>query len=437
MNMHVRSATLIALAAGLFAADPIQQVPVVPIVKDSDLKLTVGGQIQFRADWSKARTSAGQPYDVNAVANGKSDDLDFYLRRCRLFVNGTYGDYSLKFGMRADNADKVNNGGGRTFEIHYASITRKWAGDATQYLQIGLDYAFFNSASYGSSSAHLFPAARATEGLMAPRGTGVGYRLDAGNFFFGVDVQNNNKVMNGTGDDTVPAAAAYQSEGLCYTTRLEFTPSGAWAIKPKDYKETFAGKAGNGWMLGLEAGYNAHDTEAVAGAPAGATSQWKDTLTVGAESLLHLDSLCALVEYRWVRQTTNTDVGDANGDNPRYATVFVIQAGYALPCLLVSGAVIEPVARYTNMDYNRAGNECSSMGGSEYAVATSGAPASGNQYDLGVNWYPSAGTYSNKVSLLYTHWLGEASNSDVNGAVAGDDYKAKADIVRVQYQWLF
>lgn len=435
MNNTLRSTTLIALAAGAFAADtvaPPTQVPIVPAVKDSSLKLTIGGQIQFRTDWSQARGSDDQPYNVTTgTAGSKSDDLDFYLRRCRLFVNGAYGDYTLKFGMRADNADKASAGGGRAFEIHYASITRKWSGSATHYLQIGLDYAFFNTASLGSSSAHLFPAARATEGLLAPRGAGVGYRVDAGPIFFGVDVQNNNKVMdNGTGDEANSTGSVYQSEGLCYTSRLEFSPVGDWAIKPKDFKESYAGKTGKGWMVGIEAGLNHHDTEA---AGAGERGRWRDTLVVGAESLLHLDSLSALVEYRWVRQTTNTDIGEidntANVDNPRYCNIFVIQAGYALPCMMVSGAILEPVARYTNLDYNRAGQESASFGsGTEYAAAS----ASGDQYDLGVNWYPSAGVYNNKVSVLYTHWLAETDRGNVANST-----KPKADIVRVQYQWLF
>ena len=223
-----------------------------------------------------------------------------------------------------------------------------------------------------------------------------------------------------------------------YTARLEFSPTGDWAIKPKDHKESYAGKLGKGWMMATEVGYNAHDTEVTVAA--GESARWKDTLVVGAESVLHLDELSALVEYRWMRQTTNTDIGEptnnANVDIPRFVNIFVLQAGYALPCPLIQGAVVEPVARFTNMDYNRGGRDSDSFGSGEYGAAsvtsTATSLASGNQYDLGVNWYPSAGVYNNKVSLLWTHWLGEENRGNVN-----DSYKPKADIVRVQYQWLF
>lgn len=447
MNTTLRSTTLIALAAGAFAADtvaPPAQVPVVPLFKDSNLKLTIGGQFQFRADYSQARTAADQPFDVATNTANKSDDIDFYLRRCRLFIKGAYGDYSINFGIRADNADRKSNsptdynstasGSGRAFEIHYASITRQWKGDINHSLQIGLDYAFFNSASYGNSSAALIPAARASETLLAPRGAGIGYRLDAGPIYFGADVQNNTRTLNGNGDDAA-ASSVYQSEGLCYTSRLEFSPVGDWSIKPKDFKETYAGKAGKGWMIGLEAGYNAHDTEGLAGGRA----VWKDTLALGIESLLHADSLTALIEYRWLRQTINTDAGEPDTSNitpnPQYASVFVVQAGYTIPCPLVSGAIIEPVARYTNMDYNHAsGKATDNFGFNDYAAYTLTYDASGNQYDLGLNWYPAVGVYNNKVSLLWTHWIGESADA---GTIATNNYKPKADIVRVQYQWLF
>ncbi len=179
MNIRLPSATLIALAAGAFAADPVQQVPVVPIVKDSDLKLTVGGQFQMRADWSQARTGDDRPYDVTtATVDRKSDDLDFYMRRLRLFTAGSWQDFTFKLGLRADLADRRASGDAYAFAVHNACVNRTWKMESvTHGIQLGLDYPFFNSGAYCSTGALLLPSGRATEMLMGPRGTGVGYRL--------------------------------------------------------------------------------------------------------------------------------------------------------------------------------------------------------------------------------------------------------------------
>ncbi len=243
--------------------------------------------------------------------------------------------------------------------------------------------------------------------------------------------------MDGNGDDAATAnSSRYQAEGLCYMSRLEITPVGDWAIKPKDYKESYAGTSGKGWMMGLELGYNQHDTDTTAGTERG---RWRDTLVLGAETLLHVEGLSLLAEYRWARQTINTDQGNPNltSDASQYAHIYLIQAGYAMRCPIISGAVVEPAFRITRTDTDREDtNESGNFGDLGIAAATANsdyATSSGTQYDLGINWYLSgAGKYSNKVSLLWTHWLAEDSPAAGSG-----DYKPKADIVRVQYQWLF
>jgi hypothetical protein len=410
------------------AAPAATQQPIMSALKDNDLKITIGGQLQARADWSKARTNADLPYDVATGTQEKSDDLDLYMRRVRLYVKGSWQNYTFNLGFRADNADRAtnqgtaSNAGSRTFEIHNASVTRTFkTGDVSQGIQIGLDYPFFNSASFGNSSAQLTAASRATEQLFAPRGTGIGYRLNAPWVTFGADVQNNNKVLSGTGDtSTVANSASYQAEGLCYTARVELTPTNDWQLKTPDVKEAYAGKKGYGVMWALETGYNQHDTEVETTTP-GVGGTWRDTWLIGSEVNLHVNDLSALVEYRWARQTTNSDLGQVSNIN---ADIFLIQAGYALP--FAGESVIEPIVRYTNVDLNTSNpTESTDYGSNDYASV------SGNQYEIGANWYPKAATYSNKVSLLYQHWVGEDSGAGV-GTVT-----PKADIVRLMYQFLF
>jgi hypothetical protein len=449
MNIPVRSMTILALAGlgtALVAADtPVAAPsPIMPGVKDSGLKVAIGGQLQARAEWSKA--DSGNPdshYNVNDTTSGntnRSDVLDFSMRRVRLIARGSWKeDTRFVVGLYADNDDKngtnvTENAGAnynnRNFGIYQASVTHDFKGtDVTSSIQVGLDWAWFNTAAMSASATHLLPAQRATNRMMAVRGTGLGYRMIAPCISFGVDVQNN------TGDDN-NISARYQSEGLVYTGRVEFTPMGDWAIKPGDFRESFAGKAGKGVMVGWDIGYNQHDLLTAATVPTAAgvpnayvvgvdaDAIWANTLVTGLEALLHVDNLSALIQYRWQKSTnvveTTPAAGSALNDGKVLGSIFIIQAGYAFA---YSSTIVEPVFRYTLQDLDMNTRESGTFGIAEYGN-------SGTQYEIGANWYLNgAGVYSNKISLLYTRWLAE------DFAAAGG--KASANIVRAQYQWLF
>ncbi len=459
MPFSLRSLTLLALAVGISAAEatpsikpPAATKPGVkppttataaatsaqsairPAVSDPNLSMSIGGMLQGRAEITRARNNNGQPYDVAAggANTNKSDQADFYLRRVRLFARGNWAGTKFGVTLAADNADRAkatstqDNPTSRNIQLFTASISREFkSGNLSHQVKGGLDYPWYNTAASASSSAALLPGNRATDQLMgSQRGVGLGYRLVAPYVSVGVDVQNNAQ------DDNVNGRANSDKEGLFYSTRFEFTPEGSWAIKPDQFRESYAGTPGTGVVMALEFGHNHHDMVDNLGPN---TSTYINTVGFGFETLVHYNELSALMEYRFQKDKAVGNVtGDTVGTGAASASrdIFLVQAGYAFACPLVSGAVLEPVGRLTLIDLDRseAAIENGPFGGKDYATS------SGHQYEIGANWYLSgAGVYSNKVSLLYLHWRGE----DQGGDLTTDNDKANAHILRAQYQLLF
>ena len=58
-------------------------------VVDNDLTINIGMDVQERATVADASAANGASYDVNRAANGKSNDVDFNMRRARLLNTGT------------------------------------------------------------------------------------------------------------------------------------------------------------------------------------------------------------------------------------------------------------------------------------------------------------------------------------------------------------
>ncbi len=416
--MKHASRTLIALAAAAPMALALD-------VKDDDVKLGLKLQLQVRAEWSDAVSSnetTETPWNATNGAVGINDPAEFYIRRARIGFAGSYkGDYKFAVILRNDGQDYAQNSSSSSIdptqttpqavnfnrrpEAHVAFIERVFKQEDMKLehsIRAGLDYAFFNgSSAVFSSSGYLFPSARATDqgAMLAPRGVGVGYKLDGEFFTWGVDAQNN------TGDGT------NGGDGLVYTTRLHLTPPGDMAIKKPT--ESFLGKEGTHAMVSVEYGQNNNDR-------AGANSV--DLTAYGAELLVHWEGLTALAEIRQASEETTNVTTEASSEIKRQ--IWVVQAGYAFP---MGDTVLEPAVRFTSIDLNKDIDEEGSGDTANAIAGTRGYSGqdygtSGDQFEIGVNWYLNG--HSNKVQVAYMDWSAEVG-------------PAEAQILRAQWQLSF
>ena len=416
--MKYTSRTLIALAAlspAVMALD----------VKDDDLKLGLKLQLQVRAEKSWAASRSGSAYSAAesaSVAGSEADQVDFYIRRARIGFAGTWkGEYKFAYLLRNDNQDKATNStASRTPQTHYAFIERiiKQEDLGIEHgIRAGLDYAWFNGTSaVFSSSSFLFPTERATGAMLAPRGTGVGYKLNSKMVQFGFDVQNN------TGDSVAVASDGVTggNEGLFYGTRLQIIPFDSAEKGHMKPVESFLGKDGTGVMISSEFGVNQFDN----------TSATNTTTTkgYGFELLAHANAITFLAEWR---QTVANYDNQATPDRVNVATAYLFQIGYAIPW---GDEVIEPAFRWTRLNSISQASESSEYGTSEFG-------GSGYSYDVGINYYLHGN--SNKFQLAWQHWRSEGGTT--NATLGGDGTlgaaqqgsNARADIVRAQWQISF
>jgi hypothetical protein len=377
-------------------------------VSDADVKLSLILNLQTRMEIADAKDTTGENWNIESSGAGESDVADFYIRRFRPGFKGTYqNDWKFAAIMRLDETDRA--GASRTTAtIHQAWIAREFKGETiTHTVKMGLDYAFFNQAE-ASNSATLLPVQRASHLLMPVRGTGLSYMLNHPMVRWGVDIQNN------TGDNAqIQVASSTQKddgEGLAYTTRVEITGPGDLAL-PK-WQESWAGKEGTGFIVGLDLGQN--DTDR-AGAAA------LDTFCWGIDVVGHWNNLSALIEMR--QRTIETDPDDpaaASVDDLESETIMA-QVGYAIPW---NNYFVEPAIRYSIIDVDTDDdNEAVNYNGAVGAAASNrDYGSSGEQIDLGVNLYLNS--HSNKLSLAYSIW--EAEEGD-----------AEANILRLQHQLNF
>lgn len=417
--MTFTTRTLLALAAVAPFASALD-------VKDDDLKVGLKLQLQVRAEKGWSSGTDGNAYNVpEAVANSESDAMDFYVRRARIGFNGTWkGDYKFAYLMRADYQDRSNAAAApagapsaltqsRTPQTHVAYLERviKQEEKGIEHsVRMGLDYAWFNgpSACFSSTSA-LLVTDRATIGMLAPRGVGVGYKMTHKMVTWGVDIQNNSGNGTTTGDlqNVAGDGSADQGEGLFIGTRVQVI---AYDSEEKGHMksiESFMGKPGKGLLVSAELGLNDDDNT-------GANTT-VDTTGYGFEILGHMDAITVLAEYRQTIADTNSSTAL---DDKNVATAYLIQLGYALP---MGDKVLEPAIRWTRLNADSDTNESANYGTAEYG-------ASGYTWDLGVNYYLHG--YSNKVALAYQHWQGENGGT----ATVGD---AKADTIRFQWGLAF
>lgn len=404
-------------------------------ISDNDTKFSFGLYLQGVAAKASAANKAGDSYNAIEGIDGHGDDADFYLRRLRTVFRGAHKGFIFQATLSADDYGRVPTSTAPSVGLYDAFVGKefKMDGGISHRIAFGKQTTWFNTV-VTRSGAQQFATGRASAAFMNVNGVGVGYRFAAPVISLGIDVQNNtgdestdqvvattvtttNATNNSTGSNNI-------GEGLTYTARLELTGPSAdsWAIGK--WQESFAGVAGKGVALGLEAGAVQRDrvntgkpANAAPAAP-GTQAASKKTMVMGADVLLHIDGLTALAAYHHQAVEVNADAD--NKDDSTGSEVMAIQAGYAFP---VDGlGVLEPALRYQKIDFDTANDsEGTSFGNKDFGN-------SGNEIDFGLNLYLSG--HSNKLNLVYTKWTGEDTGKTGESAPT-------ANIVRLQHQLLF
>ena len=394
------------------------------VISDDAAKITVGLLTQARMDVNKGsfNNPTGNPNDTYSPTEGvagKPDTADFYLRRVRPALRGTFGNgFVFQTTLAADNAGK-NGSNAVNVTLFDAFAGRKWTdGSVSHTVVAGKKNAWFAMSNF-TSATNLLPSMRPLTAVGVPNNVGAGYRLDAPYVRFGVDVLNNagsGVYAAGNGDDTA-SATQNSGEGLWYSGRVEITGAGDWASA---WQESFAGRPGHGFVVGLEAGAVNNDRvtadldPSTAGPQVGKTSAF----IYGLEGMIHVDGLTAVADVRGQKTTPTPDVG--NTPDKVTGRTLSIQAGYAFQTGWELMSVIEPAARYADVDNNTdVEGESTTYGGADYS-------GSGRTIELGVNGYFNG--HKNKISADFIAWEGETP-------AVGD--APTAYIFRVQHQLWF
>lgn len=423
MKRIVPSLSLLALA-GFAAAE---------VVSDDAAKITVGLYSQARLDVSRGSTTTGDTYSPSENATGTPDTADFYLRRLRPSLKGTYGNaFVFQMTLAADNWGKnasatANSTAANTLTLFDAFGGFKLVdGDLSHTIVMGKKNAWFYTGNFNSASG-LFSNMRPTTIIGVPNNVGAAYLLESPIARFGVDVLNNVgtglALPAGAGDDNASTNAAGNSsgEGLWYSARVELTGAGSWSSK---WQESFVGKPGQGFVVAAEAGAVNHDRVSFGGTAAAPTNPGDASATVvGLEGMLHLDGLTAVADFRMQKTTRTPDAGAALADVT--SRTWCVQAGYAMASGITLVPVLEPAVRYAviNKDVD---NDASAIDGATYGAADYGN--SGRQIEIGLNAYFNG--HKNKLAVEYVRWTGEEPST-------ANTQAPTANILRVQHQLWF
>ncbi len=424
------SPTRIVVSPWLASVCTVGMLPLIPLTAADTTGLTWSALLQSRLELSRSRDAVGASYDANTGKAGRGDDVEGYLRRARLGVRFTQGEHlRANLILAADNAERQGLGDARVFQPLIATVAYEWTddGQVRHQLKAGLDYPFYNRASFGPPQQQLLPADRATILLLWPRGFGVGYRARGDQATFGVDVQqNSNSAFPGYPVATNAPILAGDSadndshgEGLCYTTRLEWSPAG---LELGSWSESYVGAEGTGLGLGIDLGYNNRDRVAYGTSTPDATDATNaeiNTWCLGLEANLHHDRWSVIADLRTQRTSTSTDDDGpvvANEDRRITSRVAVLQAGYVV---VQSPAVWEAAGRFSRIDIDTTGSEATAYN-TRTGLADFGS--SGWQTELGVNCYLDQ--HRHKLQLGWLRWRAEEGDG-------------RTDVVRMQHQWQF
>lgn len=397
----MKPSTTLAILACAGMAGP--QADAAVSIQDDTVKLEFGVRLQTRLSRYDGESTTGADYNVQTGQVGKNDPFDFMVRRSRLYAKGSYGAYwKFQFALQGDEFDRQNVGS-PAVQVRYAWVERilRLGDSDSAIVHFGLDKPFFNPADFVSSSALLLPTNMVNvEKGLANRSVGLGLRWLGPMYQVGADIQN-------VGGRQAGAVNVDESEGFWYSARIEGSFAKEWYTARR--QESYVGKEGNAFILGVEYGTE-RDRFTTAN-----TQRTRNG--IGVDALLWIDAITAIID--WDRLTTKTDdliaadPADVEGD------ILTVQIGYAFP--LDDGQAIEPAVRFSRYDTNQDVDN----------VAENWAPAaggfvehgsSGREFDVGLNWYFNG--HGNKLQLAYTNWSPEE----------GD---ASASIIRVQHQLNF
>ena len=382
-------------------------------IKDDILSITPTLRIQTRAQMNDATSTTGSDYRVAGGIPGAVDEpIDFSIRRARFGMAFKYGsNWKGTFTLQADNTDQNGTQGtaarAALTAIRYAWLERGFAlqDGMAAAIKFGLDKPEQNAQDKLSSSRKLLPNDAASSGYLSPRGVGIGARFNHPVFMIAADLQNN---TNAAKDATVavPNTNNSEEEGYFYGVRAEFSFSPEWFIAKR--ADSFLGKEGHGFNVGLSYGVNA-DAVLADVDPGAAVDKGQQSLSAyQIDGMLWLNGLSGYIEYRAGTLESTSNVGTAIADvDSEYIT---LQLGYAF---LVGEEVLEPAIRYQIIDNDSNADETVNYGNN----TESGG--SGTQIDVGLNYYLSG--HDNKLSLAVSLWESEEGSGD-------------ATIIRLQHQ---
>jgi hypothetical protein len=253
-------------------------------LKDGDqLTLNFGMDVQTRAETAVAHDASGHDWDIYRGEIGRSDEIQYSVRRARLLMDGSYGaNWKFYLGFLADNVDRdyynQNNtavaptsGGGREAALFKAYMRRIFPmqDGLSMYLQAGMDFPYFNRGIIGDPW-WMFAQQRPSVDFMGVRGVGGRYMFSGPRFDFAIDVQEGL-------DPARDPSNAGQQEGMFYSSRLEVYAFNNSEKKPP-YRESYRGAAGHSLLLALDGALDNRDY---------ATKDTRtDSQTMGTEALL-------------------------------------------------------------------------------------------------------------------------------------------------------
>lgn len=350
-----------AIAAGSFAAGP--QLAASEVEK-GDLKIKFGLRLQGRIESAfGVKNAANQNSDIAAPAVAQDDrqDVDFYFRRIRFNMGGSWkNDTFFYLNLRMDGLGQHTTGFGS--ESANPSVHDAWVGHhiktegMTHTIRFGRQAQFFNGAALDSSARTLFPNGRPGSGH---KNIGLAYKLTAPVFTAGLDVQNS------VGDSREWVISARVETSLTEDMKMRRT-------------ESALGKEGFGHVLGVDV---AHLTNSVTG-----NEGWTQ---FGIDYNIHFNAITAVLDFYY----RTFDVSDAD--------TFTIsaQAGYAIP--MDNGMVVEPALRIIYRDNDDA------SGVNQNPAAFEGINQ-GLQIDAGVNLYVNG--HNNKFQFGISHWTADSGD---------------------------
>ena len=381
----------------------------------------------------------GESYDpINGTA-GEAQKARFDMRRVRLAVEAKYKDgWKGNITLAADKTDGNGYAVARNPTLYYANVGKGFkTGELEHEIGVGLDKPYTNESSI-SSSAGLLPTNRpAGDFVDSVRGVGAQYKILNKAFLASVNFFNNTTATGAQGGSS-NGLLDERVNGYFASLRVE------GGMMPKKKQESYLGAEGTEFLVGYEVQsewdkqvayqwaspfpYVGAFTNLGAFNPTVASvTSWSEQsfLLHGPDVLVHAGALTAIAEYK-MRKTSweSRSDGQTSVVNPEAvnSTVWNVQAGFAIP--LADGQVIEPAARFAVMDFDTKRDEYSNYGrGVDYSGTAgniSAAPnasntrhnatLSGNQIELGVNWYLTGNT--NKLQFSYLNWQAEAGEGD-------------------------